>query len=75
MTNEEREAEIDRCCRAMIQAFEAGDLDQAMAWSRNMAVNVIPRSRGGQNNPENLRLLCESCNSSKGAKLDSEWAA
>lgn len=44
LTDQEREAEIDRCCRAMIQAFEAGDLDQARAWSRNMAVNVAQRS-------------------------------
>lgn len=44
MTDQEREAEIDRCCRAMIQAFEAGDLDQARAWSRNMAENVAQRS-------------------------------
>ena len=29
--------------------------------------HIIPRSRGGQNDPSNLRLLCYSCNSSKGA--------
>ena len=35
--------------------------------------HILPRTRGGQNNPENLRLLCESCNASKGSKADSEW--
>lgn len=30
--------------------------------------HIFPRARGGQNNPANLRLLCESCNASKGAK-------
>lgn len=30
--------------------------------------HIFPRSRGGQNDPENLRLLCVSCNASKGAQ-------
>lgn len=30
--------------------------------------HIFPRARGGQNNEENLRLLCISCNASKGAK-------
>jgi len=30
--------------------------------------HVFPRSKGGQNNTQNLRLLCEYCNSSKGAR-------
>lgn len=29
--------------------------------------HIFPRSRGGQNDDGNLRLLCKSCNSSKGA--------
>jgi len=31
--------------------------------------HIIPRARGGQNNDVNLRLLCKSCNSSRGADL------
>ena len=31
--------------------------------------HIFPRSRGGQNNAENLRLLCEYCNESKGANI------
>ena len=30
--------------------------------------HIIPRSRGGQNNRKNLRLLCVSCNTQKGAR-------
>ncbi len=34
---------------------------------RNLTIDHIwPRSRGGQDNPENLQLLCGSCNSLKG---------
>lgn len=34
----------------------------------------IPLSRGGSNWPENLRLLCEHCNCSKGNKMPWEWS-
>jgi len=30
--------------------------------------HIVPRARGGQNEPTNLQLLCEPCNASKGAK-------
>lgn len=30
--------------------------------------HIFPRSRGGQNHPSNLRLLCITCNSQKGAR-------
>lgn len=29
--------------------------------------HIFPRSRGGQNDPDNLRLACVSCNESKAA--------
>jgi len=35
--------------------------------------HVIPLSRGGSNNPDNLVLACATCNTSKGDKLISEW--
>ena len=34
--------------------------------------HVIPRSKGGSSNPDNLQTLCRSCNTSKGNKLDSD---
>lgn len=30
--------------------------------------HILARSRGGQNEPDNLRLLCVTCNAQKGAK-------
>lgn len=35
--------------------------------------HIVPLSRGGNHSYENLQCLCKSCNSSKGAKLMSEW--
>lgn len=35
--------------------------------------HVIPVSRGGGNEEDNLVTSCQPCNSSKGAKLLSEW--
>lgn len=35
--------------------------------------HVIPRSRGGSDDPENLTPACRPCNTSKGSKLLSEW--
>lgn len=35
--------------------------------------HVLPISRGGNNNIENLLPACVSCNSSKGSKLLKEW--
>jgi 5-methylcytosine-specific restriction endonuclease McrA len=35
--------------------------------------HIVPLSRGGNHVVENLTSACKSCNSSKGAKLLSEW--
>ena len=35
--------------------------------------HVVPRSRGGSDDPSNLVPACKPCNTSKGAKLLAEW--
>lgn len=35
--------------------------------------HVVPRSRGGPDNATNIVMACQSCNSSKGDTLPSEW--
>lgn len=35
--------------------------------------HVEPIAKGGSNGPENLQLLCPTCNLSKGTKSMSEW--
>lgn len=35
--------------------------------------HVVPRSRGGPDNAANIVMTCQSCNSSKGDQLPSEW--
>lgn len=37
-------------------------------WAYGQIDHILARSRGGQNDPRNLRLLCVSCNASKGAR-------
>jgi uncharacterized protein YdaU (DUF1376 family) len=48
------------------------------AYCGSMGVNlqldhVIPRSRGGADDPSNLSACCKPCNTSKGAKTPEEW--
>ena len=43
---------------------------------RNLTIDhVVPRSKGGQDNPENLQLLCGACNSKKGTGTQAELVA
>jgi hypothetical protein len=37
--------------------------------------HIVPRTRGGDNEDENLRVLCMSCQCRKGDRLDDEWLA
>ena len=40
---------------------------------RNMTIDhIIPRSRGGTNDPDNLQLLCGACNSTKSDRTQEE---
>ena len=59
-----------RCvlCMVPLKLFrcQVGFLDDCMLAHVD---HILPRARGGQNNHENLRLLCERCNESLGAAL------
>lgn len=35
--------------------------------------HIVPRSRGGTNDPSNLRCLCTTCNTLKGTKSEGQW--
>jgi len=37
--------------------------------------HMLPTSRGGSDEPDNLQALCQPCNGSKGAKTMAEWHA
>jgi len=34
--------------------------------------HITPLARGGKTDPENLRVLCQRCNSGKGTRMDAE---
>ena len=36
--------------------------------------HVVPRSRGGSDDPANIVMACRSCNSTKGTRTPQEWA-
>lgn len=35
--------------------------------------HIIPKSRGGNNSPDNQTPACQDCNLSKGNKMNDEW--
>lgn len=35
--------------------------------------HILPVSRGGTNEPDNLQCLCRHCNSTKGKRTNDEW--
>lgn len=51
-----------RICGRMCVPKDAGGTDRS-AWPH--IDHVIPRSRGGSDDPENLQLTCGSCNAAK----------
>ena len=51
-------------CKGCNEVFKLG----------NMTIDhILPRSRGGTDDPSNLQLLCARCNSSKGDRTQEEW--
>ena len=61
------------CMLCKVRVTKAGEFKYGVYSSNYLPPahvdHIIPRSRGGRNDVSNLRLLCESCNESKGAKL------
>lgn len=37
--------------------------------------HIVPVTRGGTNDPDNLRTMCRSCNARKNDRLDGEYVA
>lgn len=62
-------AEKDRRRRALIK--RDGHRCKVCGATCDLTIDhIVPRSRGGSNRLENLRLLCEPCNQDKGDRLD-----
>jgi hypothetical protein len=45
------------------------------SWKDLQIDHIVPRSRGGTDDPDNLQVLCAQCNASKGARTMEEWIA
>lgn len=58
-----RKAQKDKCAYCAKVLKGKGHVD-----------HILALSRGGRNSPENLQLLCETCNTSKGARDAVEFA-
>jgi 5-methylcytosine-specific restriction endonuclease McrA len=59
----QHDSQQGRCAYCKIEVGKTWHLD-----------HVMPISRGGSNGPENLQILCPSCNLRKGAKDPTEFA-
>lgn len=59
----------------MLSVFARNDYQCVQCGSRdNLTVDhIVPWSKGGTNEMNNLQTLCRSCNSSKGTKDFGEW--
>lgn len=53
---------------------KSGSVCVACGWDQDLHVDhIVPHSRGGSNDVENLQMLCARCNLSKGTKTMEEW--
>lgn len=62
-------AKSDRTCKLCGEPIErlGVNVNPFMKVCQGQIDHIFPRSRGGQNEATNLRLLCVTCNASKGA--------
>lgn len=64
----DRDRNVCQLCGARILRL-GRDVSPFMEYGKHGQIDhIFPRSRGGQNDPANLRLLCVTCNARKGAK-------
>lgn len=72
----EKSAFVENCSQKILTLLQelhchwCGDL---LSNKTRCIDHVHPLARGGKHQPDNLVASCKSCNSSKGAKLVSEW--
>ena len=67
-----------RAYKQILYGKQGGDcnLCKVHFQSRNLTIDhIIPKSKGGQDLEGNLQLLCQACNSSKGARAMAEMKA
>jgi 5-methylcytosine-specific restriction endonuclease McrA len=60
----ERDGKVCRFCGTEVRYFNTGF--KRLALPHAEIDHIFPRSRGGETTPENLQLLCNTCNSQKG---------
>lgn len=65
--------DIDHEVRRFVYERDAYRCKGCEDWHDLCIDHVLPVSRGGSNNTDNLQTLCRSCNSKKGAKTMDEW--
>lgn len=63
-----RDGGLCKKCLSAVQFFSGNTVSPFSKRLNAHIDHIVPVSRGGQNNKENLQLLCVSCNTSKGAK-------
>lgn len=66
--------EYDLFCIFVIQDAQCAGCGKSLLISCTVD-HVVPLKRGGSNWPDNIQLLCSTCNSSKGTKTQAEWLA
>lgn len=70
----EREVEYNRYHAERVLARTGDSSCRSCGSTEDLTVDhILPRSRGGGNERENLQALCRTCNSSKGARTMEEW--
>ena len=62
-----RDKKVCRKCKSKVRMFGENFTFTGDDYKAHID-HIFPRSRGGQNDPSNLQLLCYSCNLSKGAR-------